>query len=63
MAKSKETYLKVAATAKKKGDKAWAKAKQAEKDGEEGKTANLYREAKKHYDTAERAKESAQNAE
>ena len=59
MGKTQETYLKVVETSKRKGDRAWARAKQAEKDGETGKVANYYREAKRYYDTSERALESA----
>lgn len=50
--KSKKTYEKVAETFRKKGDSAWAKAKNGE--GEHN-----YHYAKKFYDTAKKAEEKA----
>ena len=50
--KSKETYKKVAETFKKKGDKAWAKAKNGEGD-------HHYGYAKKSYETARKAEEKS----
>ena len=62
MAKTKKAYLNAAASAKKRGDKIWAQAKQAEKDGENGKATNLYESARTHYATEEKAKKSALSA-
>jgi hypothetical protein len=62
MAKSKATYLKVAETAKKKADWHWSQAKIAEKDGDETKASYHYRLAESNYATAQRARESAENA-
>ncbi|SNT19250.1 hypothetical protein SAMN05446037_105011 [Anaerovirgula multivorans] len=50
--KSKETYGKVAETFKKKGDKAWAKAKNGEGD-------HHYESARKSYETARKAEEKS----
>lgn len=62
MAKTRSTYLKVAATAKKKADKLWAQAKAAEEKGDGGSAGNLFRAAEKSYETATRAEDSAQDA-
>ncbi len=50
--KSKETYKKVSETFKKKGDKAWAKAKSGEGD-------HYYDYARKAYDTAKKSEEKS----
>jgi len=50
--KSKETYAKVAETFKKKGDKAWAKAKNGEGD-------HYYEYARKSYESAKKAEEKS----
>lgn len=50
--KSKETYGKVADTFKKKGDKEWAKAKA-------GEGGQHYENARKAYDTAEKARKKS----
>lgn len=52
--KTKNTYKKVAATFEKKGDKEWAKAK-----NDEG--GYHYANARKNYETADRARKSARN--
>ena len=52
MAKSKETYLKVAETFKKKADKEWAMAKS-------GDGGHHYDNAKRGYATAEKARKKA----
>lgn len=54
MAKSEETYAKVAATFKKKADKAWAMAKA-------GDGGHHYGNAKRGYETAEKANKKAGN--
>lgn len=63
MAKSKETYLNVASTFKAKGDKLWAKACSAKDDNDDEKAGSLFKQARTAYTTAEKAKESAKNAE
>ncbi len=60
MAKSKETYLKVAQTFKAKGDKLWAQAKSAEANVTN--VGTLFQRARDAYSTAEKAEESARNA-
>lgn len=55
MAKSPETYEKVASTFKKKGDRAWAEAKS-------GKGDHNYGIAHSFYDTANKALKSAEQA-
>jgi len=60
MAKSKETFLKVAKTFKTKGDKLWAKAKDAESNGDN--VGTLFQQARDAYSTAEKAEESARNS-
>jgi len=62
MAKSKATFLKVAETSKKKGDWHWAQAKIAEKNGDDVAAYKHYRLAESNYATAQRARESAENA-
>lgn len=62
MSKSKSTFLEVAAESKRKGDKVWAQAKQAEKEGDNGKATNLYNSARGYYATEKKAKESASKA-
>ncbi len=62
MAKNKTTYLKVAETFKKKGDRHWAKAKSAEKNGDDVEASKHYRLSQSNYATAQRARESAENA-
>ncbi|WP_156623333.1 hypothetical protein [Moraxella nonliquefaciens] len=53
MAKSPETYEKVASTFKKKGDRAWAESKS-------GKGDHNYGIARSFYDTANKALKSAE---
>ena len=53
MAKSKETYLRVAETYEKMGKKKWAEAKNNPDEGYK------YQQARDNFDTARRARESA----
>lgn len=53
MAKSRETYEKVAETKRKTGDRAWAKAKS-------GEGGHLYEKARSAYRTADLAKKKAE---
>lgn len=54
--KSKETFLKVESTFRKKGDKLWA---QASSSDDHGKKTNLFTSARNAYATADKAKASA----
>jgi hypothetical protein len=56
MAKSSETYRKVAATAKKKADRFWAQAKS-------GEGGHYYDMARTGYETVKRAEEKAKSLE
>lgn len=55
MAKSRETYEKVADTFEKKGDKEWAKAKA-------GEGGHHFENARRNYATAEKAREAAKKS-